>query len=280
MTDAQMQTIAREMNLSETVFLFPDAPDGGIPVRIFTPGREVPFAGHPTVGAACFLATAGRIKLEDGHGEAILNERVGPVPVRVRAVSGEPPFARLTAAGDPVVDPAHIPLADLAGMVGLTEEDLDAELEGEPAAPAFASVGLPFLVLPVRDVDAASRAQLNATLRDQLLSDDAPSQMIYLVAPGGADGADLHVRMFAPEIGVPEDPATGSAAAALGGYLGGRLPEGLHRRILEQGIEMGRPSRIELEVDVREGRVAEISVGGHAVPVTRGTLELLDESGS
>lgn len=276
LTDAQMQSIAAELNLSETVFVFPDAPDGGIPIRIFTPGREVPFAGHPTVGTACFLATSGRIGLTDGVGEGVLHEGVGPVPVRVRCPEGAPPFARLTTAVRPTVDPVSFDLDEAAEMLGLDPIDLEVDLEGEPALPAFASTGLAFLIVPVRDVAAAGRARLDARLRDQLLPDDAPSRMIYIVAPGGGDGVDLHVRMFAPEIGVPEDPATGSAAAALGGYLGTRLAEGLHRRIIEQGVEMGRPSRIELEMDIREGRVAEIAVGGHAVPVTQGTFTMFE----
>jgi len=159
-------------------------------------------------------------------------------------------------------------------MVRLEVSDLAETMEGVACHAAYASVGLPYLVVPVRDLDALARASLDDGVRAEVVPTDAPGRFVYLVAPSPAADVDYRVRMFAPEAGVPEDPATGSAAAALGGYLGPRLPEGLHRRILEQGIEMGRPSRIELEVDVRQGRVERISVGGHAVRVTRGTLEL------
>jgi len=274
LSDREMLQIARELNLSETVFLTPPEGSGHTRVRIFTPGFEVPFAGHPTVGAGCYLADAGRVDLEDGHAAIVLEENVGPVPVTIRAAEGEPTFARLTAAEAPTLSHADLDPEDVARMVRLDVADLADEIEGVGCHAAYASVGLPYLVVPVRDLDALGRSSLDDTTRQEILPEDAPGRFIYLVAPSPAPDVDYRVRMYAPEAGVPEDPATGSAAGALGGYLGPRLPEGLHRRVLEQGIEMGRPSRIELEVDVREGRTERISVGGYAVPVTRGTLEL------
>ncbi len=274
LSDAEMQTIARELNLSETVFLLPPGAGGHTAVRIFTPGFEVPFAGHPTVGAACFLADAGRVDLADGRASIVLEERVGHVPVTVRAEDGRATFARLTTAEEPMLQEADLSAAEAARLVGLAPEDLATSIENAPCHAAHASAGLPYLVVPLTDLDALARAQLDDLARAALVPADAPGRFVYLVAPAEADNVDYRVRMFAPGAGVPEDPATGSAAAALGAYLGPRLPEGLHRRVLEQGVEMGRPSRIELEIDVREGRVDRITVGGHAVPVTRGTLEL------
>ena len=274
LSDAEMQTIAGELNLSETVFLTPPTAGGHTAVRIFTPGFEVPFAGHPTVGTACFLAAAGRVDLDDGHASIVLEERVGPVPVTIRAEPGRAVFARLTTAESPTLRPSDLSPADVARIVRLGEDDLGTSMEDVPCHAAHASAGLPYLVLPVKDLDALGRAQLDDAARTELVPADAPGRFVYLVAPAAVDGVDYRVRMFAPEAGVPEDPATGSAAAALGAYLGPRLAEGLHRRVIEQGIEMGRPSRIELEVDVREGRIDRITVGGYAVPVTRGTLEL------
>ena len=240
----------------------------------FTAGFEVPFAGHPTVGTACFLADAGRVPLEGGHASIVLEEKVGPVPVSIRVEAGRATFARLTTAEPPSLQTSDLSTAETARIVRLTADDLASTMEGAPCQPAHASAGLPYLVIPVADVGALGRAELDDVARAELVPMDAPGRFVYLVAPSDTDGVDYRVRMFAPEAGVAEDPATGSAAAALGAFLGPRLPEGLHRRVLEQGIEMGRPSRIELEVDVREGAIERITVGGHAVPVTRGTLQL------
>lgn len=272
--DSEMQAIARELNLSETVFLSAPKEGGHTAVRIFTPGFEVPFAGHPTVGTACYLADAGRVVFDGAHASIVLEERVGPVTVTIRPAEDGPTFARLTAAEVPMVQNAGLSREDAARIVRLTPHDLADTLEGSPCEATYASTGLPYLVIPVRDPGALARAVLDDTARAEVVPSNAPGRFIYLVAPVDAGDADYRVRMFAPEAGVPEDPATGSAAAAFGGYLGTLLLDGLHRRTLEQGIEMGRPSRIELEVDVRAGVADRITVGGHAVAVTRGTLEL------
>lgn len=274
LSDADMQSIARELNLSETVFLLPPRDGGDARVRIFTPGFEVPFAGHPTVGTACYLADAGEVELVDGRCEIVLEEAVGPVPVAIHAQEGRPTFARLTAAERPTVIPCALAREDLARIVRLRPDDLVTSFEGESAGAAFASVGLAYLVIPVADLDALGRAALDDAARSEFVPADSLGRMIYIAAPSPEPGTDYRVRMFAPEAGVPEDPATGSAAGAFAGYLGRSLPEGLHRRVLEQGIEMGRPSEIQIEIDVRQGVVERTTVGGHAVPVTRGTLEL------
>lgn len=284
MSDAQMQTVARELNLSETVFLLPpETPRGTARVRIFTPGREVPFAGHPTIGAALFL---GRAKGLEGERVLVLEEGVGPVSVRIWTKAGQPARAELVAAQSPVEWPVADTLApgargDLARMVGLSPDriGMDGGVLGapRPLEPAFASVGLAFLILPVRDRASAEAALLDSAVWARVLPEGAPSRMVYLVAPCERDGAggeavDLHVRMFGPDVGVPEDPATGSAAAALGGYLGSRLPDGVHRWHIEQGVEMGRPSRIRLTVEVGDGQATEVRVAGGAVEVARGTM--------
>jgi trans-2,3-dihydro-3-hydroxyanthranilate isomerase len=277
--DALMQPIARELNLSETVFILPPgSADGTRRVRIFTPGREVPFAGHPTVGTAFFLVATGAVPAGDGDRvTVVLEEGVGPVPVEVTLIEGRPVKARLTAAVAPSEARAGLEAADLARLLGLEHRDIGAELPGAGVRleAAFASAGLPFLVVPVRDVAAVSRARLDTAAWRELLPEHAPSRMVYVVAPAEPD-AEVHarVRMFAPDIGVPEDPATGSAAAALGGYLGRRAGDGEHGWELEQGVEMGRPARLTVEARVEGGRVTSIQVGGAAVLVGRGTLDV------
>jgi len=274
--DAVMQRIAREMNLSETVFLFPPETDEGTRrVRIFTPGAEVPFAGHPTVGTAFFLAATGEVGLEGERTRIVLEEKVGPVPVEIRSENGRPVSTKLTAAVAPEYRDATFPDDQLASLLSLPHGAVGAEgLSAE-----FVSCGLPFLVVPVRDLEAARRSRLDPATWETLLA-DAWSRKVYVVClePEGA-GVDVHVRMYAPGVGVPEDPATGSAAAALAGYLGKRagVSEGSLRWRVEQGIEMGRPSLLEVEAELEGGRVVRAHVGGRSVMVSRGTMRVPDE---
>jgi len=283
-----MQRIALEMHLSETVFLGPpESTEGTARVRIFTPGREVPFAGHPTVGSAIFLAAHGHAGALSGDGEVtlVLDENVGPVPVVVRYENGVPVFARFTTALLPEHRPAPHSAADLATMVGLSVEDV---CDGEPScgrggpnglSPEMVSCGLPYYCIPVKSVDAVRRSALDLTLwRSMGVATGWADHIYVLCMDGEADGVDVHVRMYAPGSGVPEDPATGSAAAALGGYLAaadGR-PEGSLSWTVEQGIEMGRPSLLYVEADREGGATTAVRVGGSAVFVSQGTMVVPD----
>lgn len=290
--DALLGPIARELNLSETVFVYPARTPGGTRrVRIFTPGGEVPFAGHPTVGTAWFLVASGAVPVApgdtDGSVEVVLEEGVGPVAVEVRLAGGRPRGARLTAAVAHREWPLPAGPAGAAAMLGLDAADIG--WPGGAHAPAFASAGLPFLIVPVRDQAALAAARLDEAARQRVLGPTPPATMVYLVAPepepepGAGDpqaagDPGLRARMFAPEIGVPEDPATGSACAALGGYLGLRLgrAEGEWRWRVAQGVEMGRPSRLELDVRMRAGQPVRVRVGGSCVAVARAEMALPD----
>lgn len=284
-----MQKVAREMNLSESVFLGPPETGGAARVRIFTPGVEVPFAGHPTVGTAIFLAAQLDVAPREGTITLVLEENVGPVPVEVRFESGQPVFARFTTAVLPEHHPSPYSVDALAPMVGLDPADLcdEGKHTGPPPdirsschnlGPEMVSCGLPYHIIPVRSVEAVERAILNMALWSEMLA-ESWAHHVYLVAVGGhgAD-VDLHVRMFAPGSGVPEDPATGSAAAALGGYLAradGRR-EGSLSWLVEQGLEIGRPSLLHVEADRAEGMTTAVRVGGAAVAVSEGTMHLQD----
>jgi trans-2,3-dihydro-3-hydroxyanthranilate isomerase len=274
-----MQRIAREMNLSETVFLLPAEGSGARRVRIFTPARELPFAGHPTVGTAWFLAASGEVPVErDGVSTLVLEENIGPVPVEVTMKAGRPEFARFTTAQRPEYRPVSFGRADCARLLSLSE----AEIGAPGWEPEMVSCGLPFLVVPVRDLDAIGRSRLDMTAWDELL-ENGWTRMVYPIAPAAkGSGVDVRVRLYAPHAGVPEDPATGSAAAALAGYLGKRAgrtaQDGTLRWRIEQGIEMGRPSLIEAEADVRGGAVTAVRVGGRAVAVSHGTLTVPEAS--
>lgn len=283
-----MQRIALEMNLSETVFLGPPESDRGTArVRIFTPGREVPFAGHPTVGTAIFLAARGARDAGDrldakGNGSMhlILEENVGPVPVDVRVEDGLPVFAMFTTAVLPEHRPSPHPVEDLAAMIGLDTADIGGDgPAGRALEPEMVSCGLEYFVIPVRSIDAVGRAVLDVARWRTLLA-DAWAHHVYIVCmDADGEGVDVRVRMFAPGSGVPEDPATGSAAAALGGYLS--KADGSETATLawtvEQGIEIGRPSIIHVEADRADGATTAVRVGGSAVAVSEGTMRISEQ---
>ncbi len=283
-----MQNIALEMNLSESVFLGPaETEAGSARVRIFTPGREVPFAGHPTVGTAIYLA-AQRLgspgaggsstgREEGGELTLVLEENVGPVPVTVRFEKGQPTFARFTTAVLPEHRPSPHPTAELAAMVGLEEADVGGQGPGgSELNPEMVSCGLEYFVIPVRTIDAVRRSILDMGRWKRMLA-DAWAHHVYVVCMDAeGEGVDVRVRMYAPGSGVSEDPATGSAAAALGGYLsaahGGEEAE--LSWTVEQGIEMGRPSILHVEADRSGGETSAVRVGGSAVAVSQGTMTI------
>lgn len=271
--DGEMLAIAREFNFSETTFVFPPAdPAHTRQVRIFTPGGEVPFAGHPTVGTAHVLAAIGEVPLEGAETPVILEEAVGPVPVTIRGRDGRPTFAQLSVAQLPHVGAPPPERAALAQMLSLDEGDL---LDGT-WSPQLVSCGLPFLIVPVRDRAAVGRSRIRLEQWEQLLG-DYETQMVYVVAMDPElPGSQVRARMYAPGISVPEDPATGSAAVALGGYLGARdrIADGTLHWVVEQGFEMGRPSLLHVEVDKADGRITAVRVGGSSVLVCEGFMDL------
>jgi trans-2,3-dihydro-3-hydroxyanthranilate isomerase len=266
LSDAQMQAIAREFNYSETTFVLPpDDPRHAARVRIFTPGGELPFAGHPTIGTAFVLASIGAIGSD--LTEIVFEEGVGPVPVAIFRSRGRVTHCRLTTARLPEPGPPAPSLAQLARMLQLAEADL------LPDAACW-SCGVPFLVVPVASTEPLSRCALDLALWRETLGSYA-TQKVYPVAR--VDDLRWRVRMFAPGLGVPEDPATGSAAVAFAGWLSARIAEPRDGTVavrLEQGIEVGRPSELFVEFDRSGGAVTAVRVGGAAVLVAEGTFRL------
>ena len=268
-----MQNIAREFNYSETTFVLPpDDPSHTAKVRIFTPGGELQFAGHPTVGTAHVLAATGVIPLNGPETRIVFEEGVGPVPVTIRATNGQPEFAQLSAAKLPEVGPPPPSRETLAAMLSLAA----ADVLGGATPPESVSCGTPFLFVPLRDRGAVGRARVRGDLWEAALSGYV-TDMVFLFAmdPEHA-GHHVRARMFAPGIGVTEDPATGSACVALGGYLAARDPrsDGTLKWIVEQGFEMGRPSILEVEADKKAGRITAARVGGRTVLVCEGEMTL------
>ena len=262
-TDA-MQRLAAEFNYAETTFVLPPADPANLArVRIFTPRHEMPFAGHPTVGTALALTWLGRTP---ASGEFVLEEKAGPVPVRIAADAG----GRLTAEFTAPAAPSHSPAVDAGAVARALGLGVDQIVAGA-GLPCAASCGAPFLLAELADRKALARAALGSI--DALPA--VAAEGVFLFTRDGDGNADLRARMYAPAHGIPEDPATGSAAAALAGFLGGRpgVGEGWHAWRIVQGVEMGRPSLIMARALRRNGEVAEVRIAGTAVPVAEGTIE-------
>ena len=273
--ESRLLDVAREFNFSETTFVYPPAqPHNTRRVRIFTPGGEVPFAGHPTVGTAHVLAAIGDVKLTGDVTKIVFEEKVGPVPVSIRAKDGVPTFAQLTVAKLPQAGPTPPSNEKLADVLGLAEDEI---MSGD-WMPRGYTAGLPFLFVPVRDRAAVRRAHIRLESWEKFLKESWAPEVFVFAAGGERAGTDYHARMFAPGLSVPEDPATGSACAALAGFLSTRDPrgaaEGTTKWVIEQGFEMGRPSIIELELERKRGSVTAVRVGGASVVVSEGEMEI------
>ncbi len=274
-----MQKIARELNLSETVFVFPPEKSAHTRrLRIFTPGTELPFAGHPTLGTAFVLASIGEVALRDASTSIVLEEGVGPISVTIRSEGGRPTYCTLTAAQLPEFGPPPPPVEDIAAVLSLRPDDI----RRDGLVPRAASCGIPYFFVPLRDQQALARARPDLAVWERSFSSWWAPQLYPFVETAGRNGADIRARMFAPEFGIGEDPATGSAAAALAGYLAATRPAGDEtlRWVVDQGIEMGRPSRLYVECDREGDRITAVRVGGSAVMVAEATLARPGTAGS
>ena len=262
---AAMQAVAREFNHPETVFVLkPKAPGSTAHARIFTPVLEMPFAGHPTVGTAVVLALR-----RNAGSDIVLEEKIGLLKCRVQAADpdcGRATFLLPALPSEAGTAPSR---EAIAAALGLATDDIgfDGHL------PSKWSAGVTFTFVPVRNIDAVRRCRILDAQWDAAFAGSGA----YIFSRETEDKAsDFHARMFAPGFGVREDPATGSAAAAFAGFCAKSLSldDGEHRFIIEQGFEMGRRSMIELGLTKRAGALVSASVGGPAVIVTEGEIEI------
>lgn len=264
-----MQAIAREFNLSETVFVMPPQnPAHSARVRIFTPAQELPFAGHPTVGTAVCLALE-RLKGSGPHDAVIvLEEKVGIVRCGVK-LTGALGFAEFDCPKLPEVAGASNAKEFVAAALGIAP----AEIGFENHVPSVWSAGVLYQFVPVGSMAALARAAPHPAAWGPAFGRDAA--FLYTRETEGHDRS-FRARMFAPEAGVIEDPATGSAVAAFAGAVKAfdALPDGDHSSIIEQGFEMGRPSLIRLGMAIEGGSLTAVRIGGHAVAVMDGTLRM------
>jgi trans-2,3-dihydro-3-hydroxyanthranilate isomerase len=269
--DARMQAIAAEFNLSETVFVFePRNAINSARVRIFTPKRELPFAGHPTVGAAALIAHQRASDLLAAQDlRIVLEEPIGDVVCVARRRKGQALAAYFELPKLPERLHAEPPsTAEIASSLGLEPQDVG--FDGHE--PSLYSAGAPYLFIPIRSLDAIGRAAPGIM---PWATKDGPATYLY-TRETARQGSAYHARMFASAWGVTEDPATGSAAAAFAGVAQAfdRPRDGEHMLVIEQGFEMSRPSLIALGLMIEDGALASATIGGSVVIVSSGSLDL------
>jgi trans-2,3-dihydro-3-hydroxyanthranilate isomerase len=266
---ARMQAIAREFGLPETVFVFPAThPAHTAHLHIFTPATELPFAGHPTVGTAVVIALSRRNRKPQ---DLILEEQIGLVRCHVtpkgttwRMALELPVLPRQLAwRADPTA---------IAAALGISPADIDSDW----FAPEKWSAGIGLCMVPVKNAAALAGASPDVSGWEDAFGKSGPRAVYVFCRHGDLPATSFRARMFAPFLGVREDPATGSAAAASSGRCltaHGGLGAGAHKVIIEQGREMGRPSTIELELQIDGAKLTAASIGGDAVIVSQGTLK-------
>ena len=275
LSDEQMRHIAREFNYSETTFVLPpDDPALTRKVRIFTPAYELPFAGHPNIGTAVALASLGELGDPDGlrADPAIVFEGgAGPVPITIRFEGDRPVAAELTAPVNGEVGD-EVDSQQVAEAVSLSQEAITTAHH----LPRIASAGIAFLCVELAGLDALAAARSAAVVAEEMQQALGVEGFFLYTRDTGEPGIDFRARMYAPAHGIPEDPATGSANACLAGLLASLDPtaDGTLTWRVAQGVEMGRPSVIDLAVDKTGGTISAIRVAGGAVIVCRGEMDV------
>jgi trans-2,3-dihydro-3-hydroxyanthranilate isomerase len=274
LTDFELQQIAREMNLSETVFVLPPTDAAAVVrLRIFTPTQEIPFAGHPVLGTFYVLAQLGLIAVTDGVTRVMQECNIGLFSVEIHAREGQvtrvvmtQPKPLFLGSIEETEDLFHI-----AKTLGLPKY----QIVDTKAPVMVVSTGLPVVIVPVRALTAVRSIEPDAAAIVEMCERFGTNGIMVYTTMTVEDRATVHTRMFAPAIGILEDPATGSASGALGAYLvhNGLVEVGpLTEIIIEQGYEIGRPSRILVQVESDDDAIQTVKVGGQVVMVVEGTL--------
>jgi trans-2,3-dihydro-3-hydroxyanthranilate isomerase len=271
LSDREMLAIAREMNISETTFVLPPSQAGAnYRNRIWTPGGELPIAGHPSLGTAYVAAMEGIVPLGEGALTVHQEVKIGVLPLELHSRGGVVDRVVMTQ-GKPTIGKRITATAGLAKTLGVRATDITAT----GLLPQVASTGVPSLLVPIRSMKTVRDLEPDMRALAGILRRVGRDAGAYVFAFEAEGDADLHARGFFPQEGIPEDPATGIAAGACGAYLAanGRLPP-KEWFVIEQGIEIHHPSRIEVSVETKAGRPVTVRVAGKVVPVMRGTLLL------
>ena len=263
LTEASHLQIAREMNLSETTFVYPPRnPKADFRIRIFTPGKEIPFAGHPTLGTAHILWETG--KIPPSSDSVVLEMDAGLIQVskNKKTLFMEQPL--------PIFGDTAKAVDQVADALSISSDEIDTRFPLQIVSTGFAA-----LYVPLRSLKAAESVELNLSVLRKILEG---VDMIYVFTSETKDiRSTVHSRAFAPFIGIPEDPATGSAGGALGAYLvHHKVIEGLDPSaiVIEQGLEMNRPSTLQVSIGKKENEISSIQVGGQAITVLEGNFRI------
>ena len=269
----EMQELAHEMNFSESTFVMPPESSGARRVGIFTPKHEMPMAGHPTVGTTWVLASRGEIALKSASVDAILQLGIGPVTVTVESTGGKPDFVWM-AHREAEFGAKRTDVERFADAIGIDTADIRGDLPIQ-----IVSTGFPFVFVPLRTVEALGRCYPNKVAIAALFKTGPREQppLIYMFVAQPSGEFSVRSRMFAPFNGIAEDPATGSAAAPFGAYAatyGLINPTPRTEFLIQQGVEMGRPSEIRVEVARKDSGAFAIRIGGRCAIVGEGAMFL------
>lgn len=267
-----MQSIAREFNLSETTFVLPPADAANnFHVRIFTPRKELPMAGHPTVGTAFILAREQMIETGGSETTIRLEEGVGTIPVRLEFKDGQPDFIWMQQPL-PTFGQRFEERGAIAEMLSLAPEALAEDLPVE-----VVSCGVPFVFVPLKNLEAARAIRFRTDVWERVVAPSGVTEIFVFTKETENNGSSVHSRMFAPALGIAEDPATGAASGPLGCYLVRHEVFPVSQKVeltSEQGIEMGRPSFIKIVVEQAAGEIKAVRIGGQCRFVGSGHLEI------
>ncbi len=268
LTDEQMQQIAREFNFSESTFVFPSEEGNTRKVRIFTPATEVPFAGHPNIGTAFVLASAGELVFDKAT-EIVFEEKAGLVPITISKLEDKTLWCELEAPEELLLG-TTIPVEAVASAISLPVSDIVTDIH----LPQVASVGLPFVMAELRDRSALKSVRANMDGLEKMVALGVPPDIHLYVRSN--DEFDIRARMFAPFDGIQEDPATGSANCALAGLLAhyNNSESGNFEWKIAQGVEMGRPSFLKARTEKKAGNVVSTWIGGSCIMVSEGIIYL------
>ncbi len=274
LSDKILKLLARELNLSETVFVFhPDGSTNKRLMRIFTPKKELDFAGHPIIATAYILGLCGDIPLQDGITPIILEQNIGSINVNITAVNGKPTFVQFARTVVSIVDRFAPTDEELASFLGIKQTELDHKRY----SPRLVSCGFPYLIVPVWNYETVRNAKFNSAAWSQSIAPQTAAQEILLFAPKSPfPDADFNARLLGPHIGLYDDPPIGSAMPALAAYLCSfeHTRKGTHVFAVDRGDAESRRSVINLEMDNKGHEQLPLRVGGEAVLFAQGTIEL------
>lgn len=273
LSEAQMQLIAREFNLSETVFIFKPNGTDNRSLRIFSPLREIDFGGHPVIAAAHVMAATGAITLEGGNTEITLRQKAGMVKVNIIRKQDQVTMIQFTMKSHPIVD-RFVPMEDqIAEMLSMEEKNI----EKEKYHTLMVSCGQPYLIVPVKSYQLVRRAKFNFDAWSQSIAPASLAREILLFsAHSDLPVSNFHARLVGPDIGLHEDPPIGSAMPAFTGYLCAheRIKKGTYTFVIDRGTSATRRSVLNVEMDNNASRENEIRIAGPAVMISKGEITI------